>query len=203
MKIWLKNCGKTQSEHYKAILAAAAIVLFASVFWEWVLWQGISTTLGSNLCVICEDGNGMRYQAPVLVNLSTGSKWELEIYDCDPRQPWEVAEEQSWHDWVFQFLDENATMSWSSEGHTNIAHIGDDLGKLNPEHFCHNCRTMLADIDSEGYAILDLYQIEDIQAFVVENGAEYTIRDYTVSIYKDNENGGLVVETSGHLFGGE
>ena len=47
---------------------------------------------------------------------------------------------------------------------------------------------------------MDLYDLEDIRAFVIEDGAEYTIRDYTVSIYKDKENGGLFVEVTGHLF---
>jgi len=50
---------------------------------------------------------------------------------------------------------------------------------------------------------LDLYDLEDIQAFAIEDGAEYTIRDYTVSIYKDKENSGLSVEVTGHLFGAE
>ena len=42
-----------------------------------------------------------------------------------------------------------------------------------------------------------------MEDYAVENGAEYTIRDYTVSIYKDKENGGLKVEVTGHLFGSE
>ena len=50
---------------------------------------------------------------------------------------------------------------------------------------------------------MDMYDLEDIQAFAIEGGAEYTIRDYTVSIYKDKESGGLSVEATGHLFGAE
>ena len=52
----------------------------------------------------------------------------------------------------------------------------------------------------DDYALLDLHDLEDIQAYAVEAGAEYTIRDYTVSIYKDKETGGLSVEVTGHLF---
>lgn len=69
-----------------------------------------------------------------------------------------------------------------------------------PAHFCHDCRALLAETATEGYVLLDLYDLEDIRAFVIEDGAEYTIRDYTVSIYKDKENGGLFVEVTGHLF---
>ena len=56
---------------------------------------------------------------------------------------------------------------------------------------------------SEGYVLLDMYDLENIQAFVIEDGAEHSIRDYTVSIYKDKENGGLSVEVTGHLFEAE
>lgn len=48
-----------------------------------------------------------------------------------------------------------------------------------------------------------MYDLENIQAFVVANGAEHTIRDYSVSIYKDKENGGLEVGVTGHLFGND
>ena len=97
-------------------------------------------------------------------------------------------------------MDGNVTMSWNSVDHTNIAHIGGDLERLAPARFCHDCRALLAETDSEGYVLLDLYDPEGIWAFAIEAGAEYTIRDYTVSIYRDKESGGLSVEVTGHLF---
>lgn len=176
----------------------AIVTMFDAAF-----WKVVATTPEPECCAICEDGNGNRYHAPVLVNLSTGVLRELEIYDRDPRRPWEVAEEQRWDDWVFTFIDGNATMSWSSEDHTNIAHIGEEIGKIAPALFCHDCRALLADTATEGYVLLDMYDLENIQAFVVANGAEHTIRDYSVSIYKDKENGGLEVGVTGHLFGND
>lgn len=61
---------------------------------------------------------------------------------------------------------------------------------LEPEtcSFCHDCRALLAETVSEGYVPLELYNLEDIRAFAIENGAEYTICDYTVSIYKGKCN---------------
>lgn len=73
-------------------------------------------------------------------------------------------------------------------------------GKIVPALFCHDCRALLADTATEGYALLDLHDLDDIQAYAVEAGAEYTIRDYTVSIYKDKEADNLSVEVTGHLF---
>ena len=207
MKTWLKNCGKTLSKHYMGILMVAVIISSYAAFFAAIsdaaFWKVIATTPEPECCAVCEKGNGNRYHAPVLVNLSTGTMRKLEIYDSDPRRLWEVAEEQRWDDWVFTFIDGNATMSWSSEDQTNIAYIGEKVGKFAPALFCHDCRALLADTATEGYALLDVYDLENIQAYAVENGAEYTIRDYTVSIYKDKENGGLKVEVTGHLFGSE
>ena len=195
MKTWLKNCGKTLSKHYMGILMVAVIISSYAAFFAAIsdaaFWKVIATTPEPECCAVCEERNGNRYHAPVLVNLSTGTMRKLEIYDSDPRRLGEVAEEQRWDDWVFTFIDGNATMSWSSEDQTNIAYIGEKVGKFAPALFCHDCRALLADTATEGYALLDVYDLENIQAYAVENGAEYTIRDYTVSIYKDKENGGL------------
>ncbi len=207
LRTWLKRFGKMLSKHYMGILLVAALIssyaaLIATMF-DTAFWKVVATTPEPECCAVCEERNGNRYHAPVLVNISTGTMRELEIYDRDLHRPWEVAEEQRWDDWVFTFIDGNATMSWSSEDHKNIADIGEKIGKIAPALFCHDCRALLADTATEGYALLDLYDLEDIQAYAVEAGAEYTIRDYTVSIYKDKENGGLKVEVTGHLFDAE
>ena len=91
LKIWLKNCGKTLSKHYMVILLAAAMIssfaAFIAAMFDAAFWKVVATTPEPELCAICEDGNGNRCHAPVLVNLSTGQSWELEIYDRDPRRP--------------------------------------------------------------------------------------------------------------------
>lgn len=185
-----------------AALISSYAALIATMF-DTAFWKVVATTPEPELCAVCENGNGNRYHAPVLLNLSTGRSRELEIYNNDPHRPWEVAEEQRWDDWVFSFIDEHATMSWSSFDHTNIARITDNSTAMAPAHFCHDCRALLADTATEGYVLLDLYDLKDIRAFAVRKDEEYTIRDYTVSIYKDKENGGLKVEVTGHMFDAE
>lgn len=207
LRIWLKRFGKVLYKHHMTILLVAALIssygaLIATMF-DTAYWKIVATTPEPECCAVCEEGNGNRYHAPVLVNLSTGTMRELEIYDRNPRRPWEVAEEQRWDDWVFTFIDGNATMSWSSEDHKNIAHIGEKIGKIAPALFCHDCRALLAETATEGYVLLDLYDLEDIRAYAVKAGSEYTIRDYTVSVYKDKETGGLSIEVIGHLFEAE
>ena len=202
---WLKNCGRVLYKRRVALLMVAVIVSLTvelDIFlWNGTFWKSLAITTEPEICSICQKGDGIRYHAPVLVNLSTGRIRELKIYDNDPRTTWEVAEEQRWDDWVFTVIDDNATMSWSSVDHTNVAHIGEGLAKFNPSYFCRECRALLAETGNRGYFILDLYDLGNIQGFAVKAGSEYTIRDYTVSIYKDSNNGGLTVEVTGHLFG--
>lgn len=182
------------------ILVAVAYVALSQ---DTLVWKNTTMIPEPEYCFVCRNGNGVRYHAPVLVNLSTGMIWELKIYDNNPGRPWEVAEEQRWHDWVFSFLDGNIAMSWSSVDHTNIVTIGATGGTLNPGYFCRDCRVRLVEISNHGYALLNLYDLENIQAFPVESGAEYTIRDYTVSIYENDDVDGLTVEVIGHLFDSE
>ena len=116
-------------------IAATIIIVVAFILQvrDAAFWKTIATTPEPDNCSVC--GDRIRHQSPALVNLNTGMAWELEIYDRDPRQPWKVAEEQRWEDWVFRFLDGNATLSWSSKDHTNVAHIGVNIDKFDPTHF--------------------------------------------------------------------
>ena len=115
LRTCLKSFGKLLYKHHMTLLLVAALIssyaLVIVTMFDAVFWKVVATTPEPECCAICEDGNGNRYHAPVLVNLSTGVLRELGIYDRYPRRPWEVAEEQRWDDWVFTFIDGNATMS--------------------------------------------------------------------------------------------
>ena len=193
------------SKHLAGMLMVVIVISCVSVlmFQDKFLHQIIATTMEPEHCLICGEGNGRRYHAPALMNLSTGTIWELKIYDNDPMMPWEVAEEQSWNDWAFTLLDEKAVMTWSAENHTNIATIGNDVDGINPAHFCYECRDRLDATVINGYALLDLYDLGNVKMFDLEDGVTHMIRDYTVTIYKNEGKNCLIVETVGHLFDAE
>ena len=69
------------------------------------------------------------------------------------------------------------------------------------EHFCRACRAILAPAASEGFALLDLFDLEDIKAYAVVEGAEYTIRDYAVKVYWNEEVDDLTLEVLGQREG--
>ena len=77
MKAWLKRLGRMLSKHYMGILMVAAVITSYAAFFaamsDTAYWKIVATTPEPKCCVVCEDGNGNRCHAPVLVNLSMRS----------------------------------------------------------------------------------------------------------------------------------
>lgn len=152
------------------------------------------------ICVLCGNGIGVSYHAPVVVNLSTGENGELRVYDPDPRQRNELAEEQSTG--TFSFLNVAGLMGYrdtcNHSSHVTLPKEREWM-PIAPSFFCRNCRTLLADTATTGYILVDLYNPDKITTYAIENGAEYSIRDYAVSISIQNELNCLSIDVTGLL----
>lgn len=70
--------------------------------------------------------------------------------------------------------------------------------KIDPGHFCYNCRRIIAGIDKNGYVIADMYDPETVSVFKVWDGAKYEIRDYLVTVNK-TEHKNFEIEVHGLL----
>ena len=68
-----------------------------------------------------------------------------------------------------------------------------DSPTMKKSLFCRDCRALLSANEAEGYVLLDLHDREQMQAFALTDGAEYTIRDYTVSVFHDDANDRLTI----------
>lgn len=73
-------------------------------------------------------------------------------------------------------------------------------GEIGPSYYCRDCRAKLTKVATQGYVLLDLYDLDAIQVYPVEDSAEYPIRIYTVTTAHDEDQGHLVVTNIGHLF---
>ena len=73
-------------------------------------------------------------------------------------------------------------------------------GEIESSYYCRDCRAKLIKVATQGYVLLNLYDLDAIQAYPVEDGAEYSIRIYTVAMARDEEQSHLVVTNIGHLF---
>lgn len=73
-----------------------------------------------------------------------------------------------------------------------------ELEKINPAHFCYECRRIVSELDKEGYVLADMYAPEDVKVYEIRNGLKYEIRDYLVTV-NITKNKSLEMEVHGLL----
>lgn len=134
-------------------------------------------------CAIC---TSLKRHAPCLLNLSTGEIRELELYEPHPYQVGEIADQQNSSIFTFiRFGDVQGTKTTSPwEISIKIPQKGD---RIQRKYYCSNCRKMFS-ANKRGYVLLDLYNPSDPVMLPIFDGAEYSIRCYSLSIQKDKES---------------
>lgn len=137
-------------------------------------------------CVVCS----VKYHAPALLNPSTGELGEMAVYGPHPTLVGEIAEERQTN--VFRISGCAGLVLHASEGdQESTLTLPKNSKTMDPAQYCLSCRAMLSQVRA-GWAILDAYG--ERRTWPAENGAEYTIRDYTVTI-ADRE-----VTVRGHIY---
>ena len=63
---------------------------------------------------------------------------------------------------------------------------------MDPSCFCYDCRHRIAELDKDGYVIVNLHDSENISVSKVSDGAKYWIRNYLVTVEK-SDGGNLIV----------
>lgn len=168
------------------LLLAVAVLIAAAVVWS---------NREIEHCSICE---GLRRHAPCLVNLRTGEVGELELYEPHPFKVGELAEEQRGGYFCFMtaagLRGTKTADPWGVD--VNIPAGGKPMRK---NLFCRECRKLLADVSDDGYALVDLYDRSAPVAFPIRDGAEYTLRCYTITVTSGENGSGYYLTVSGTL----
>lgn len=145
----------------------------------------------------CDLCGGSRYHAPCLVNRSTGEVVELTVYDPHPKSGGEIAETQQTG--TFRFIQGAGALGVrDTSAHTCTVQLSEEGGRMTA-HFCGECRELLSKPADSAFVLLDLYDLDAIQAYSVVDGADYAIRDYDVSVRYDADAECLVVAVTGKL----
>lgn len=87
------------------------------------------------------------------------------------------------------------------DAHTCMIKLPRWKGQILGEIFCRDCRAKLAAISESSadyYVLAELYDLENVQVYPVTAGAEYHIRDYTVTITQEEETEEFIVLVEGH-----
>lgn len=203
----MKKCCQTLYKHRRNILDAVviAILMIGSLKLGFLLggrdtalWKSIVTAPVPETCALCGNGNGTRYHAPCLVNLSSGEVGELRVYDSHPDLPGNLAPIQQTG--TFSFLRCAGIIGYRDTSmHMSHATLPKETAPIDPSHFCHSCRALLAESTTKGYILMDLYNLNHIQAYPIVSGQQYAIRDYTVSITQEEPSTGPSITVQGHL----
>jgi hypothetical protein len=213
LKIWLKKLAKKVYENRRDLLSEVGYALFtvalcvgAFQFRGWIadrdlaVWKAIATTPEPELCTICDNH---AYHAPCIIKLSTGQLGEMQIYDNDPGYPGKLAEEQTLDEGVFYPIANGATISRAAELRQSVAHVEKNYEQIDPGYFCFDCRVRLASKAVEGFILIDMLKPDDFVAYEIKDGAEYDVRDYTVTITDSDQFDGYEIVANGHLWFGE
>ncbi len=205
---WFKRCAMTL-----AIVAAAAAIFWLGWFLRdlsikrgtyTAVWEAVSTLPEPRRCALCGSGEGMRYHAPCLVNLSTGEVGEMVVYTQHPHLAGEIAPEEQQQTGTFCFFSCAGLHAVRDTCvHTcKVSIPPENIGLMYPGYFCKECRVLLAETEVVGYLLVDLYDLDHIQAYPVRDGEVYTIRDYVVSMAIDRKTDELDVDVQGLLYRG-
>ena len=179
------------------VFAFGFILCFTLARDEILYWENMTTAPEPGSCSLCEQGEGRKYHAPCIINLSTGEIAELSVYEPHPTEIGEVSTVLKTGFFSYSYAA-GANKMQNQELEKCEATLPKDLEPINPTHFCYNCRRLLADTDKKGYVLVDLYDPDNITVYKIWDGAKYTIRGYLVTAHK-NENRNFIVEIHGLL----
>lgn len=207
MKTWLKEIWWWLTDERFSILLCVILYGLMLLFTRFVVyitdwaadkeidfWKSLMLAEEPEICALCEDGIWMNYHGPCIVSLSSGEIRELEVYQI---QAGETTEESS-GGYIHFFNFDGAWSSGNMVTHTCEVTLPEEMKQMDGAHFCRDCRAKLAEINTEGYVLADLYDAENFALFPVTAGTEYDIREYTVTISQDEETERLTVHVAGH-----
>lgn len=210
MKTWLKKCGRLICKHRGDLLGVGALLLLAVFCFQLgvlygsrdaAFWRSIAATPEPERCALCGGGDEARCHAPVLVDLAAGAVGELRVYDPDPQRPGELAGVQQTGTFSLGMCAGIVTRR-DTDTQTCRADLPRETAPMDPAHFCLRCRALLAETATEGYILVDLYDLEHIRAYQIAPGRDYIIRDYTLSIARETRSDGPTLTVRGLLFDG-
>ena len=139
-------------------------------------------------CCLC---NAIRYHAPCLVDLETGTITELSIYDPHPTMTGELAEEQ-YTTGIFSFVTCGEAQGYRDTTHKKVEMVVPDTKRAGQTALCESCRDRYAVNIEERYVLLDLYEKENAYGIPMVDQT-ISIRCYELVISKQARGLSLTV----------
>lgn len=177
------------------------MLVAAGVFFALVLVLCIQSFKQPDVCALCGSGARERYHAPVILNLSTGLKNEMRVYDTDfPNSDLEISQIQTTGTFSFASCA-GLTGRRDTCSHTCTVDVPFEADTMKRSHFCNSCRDLLEDHKKQGYVLVDMYDENEIVVYGISEASEYEIRDYKVTVSEQADQEEFEVEILGQIEG--
>lgn len=145
-------------------------------------------------CSLCDD---LSRHAPCIINLSTGEKLELDVYEPHPFLVGEIAEEQ--RGGYFSFVRGAGVEGYKLGAESVTITIPAKADKMEQQFFCNACRELLADHTNNGYVLVDLKDTDAPVIYGIVVDASYSFRCYDITIQKLVEDKKYEITVTGTL----
>lgn len=131
-------------------------------------------------CSLCFD---LPRHALCIINLSTGEKVELDMYDPHPTLVGEIADNQPGGS--FSLIRSAGVSGYKIEAdHIEIT-VPKNSGRLNLRHFCKLCRSRLSAHSKSGYVLVDLKNPDNPIIYPINSSTSISVRCYYASIQEN------------------
>lgn len=145
-------------------------------------------------CSLCDT---LPCHAPCMINLSTGGKLDLSVYELHPFAVGELAEEQRTE--FFSFIQGAGISGHKLGGKSVTVTIPTESKGLSRQYFCTACLDLLADYANQGYVLADLKNPKKPIIYGIYENTSFSFRCYDVSIQKHKDAEEFVVTIIGTL----
>ena len=201
MKTWL-------TRHRRQLLALGIVAVMGVIFsLGWyagigatnrkayaALWDAIVALPDPEQCALCNAERG--HQALSLMNLSTGEIGQMEVYVYGVTKQGKLDPREAQFSGTFNFQQcAGLTAIRDTDFHTCQVTLPAERELMNPTLFCKDCRQFLARAGLEGYVIVDLHDLDNVQAYPLRGEV---IRDYRISV-NNRKDGSVDVCVTGLL----
>lgn len=145
-------------------------------------------------CALCDD---LARHAPCIINLSTGEKVELDMYEPHPFLVGEIAEEQ--RGGYFSFVRGAGVEGYKLGAESVTITIPAKADKMDQQFFCNACGEMLANHTNSGYVLVDLKDTDAPVIYEIDADASYSFRCYDITIQELVEDKKYEITVTGTL----
>lgn len=133
-------------------------------------------------CSMCDD---LSRHALCIINLSTGEKLELNIYEPHPFSVGEIAEEQPGG--YFSFIRGAGVEGYKVAAEYVVVSVPVRAEKMDQQYFCNACRERLAINEKNGYVLVDIKEPSEPVVYTISASTSFSVRCYSASVQENTE----------------